>query len=301
MKLKSPLPNEHILSVFSRSYSLSALPDESYFFEGLGIAKFVPKPMFGVCLGTLSYCINTEQQSLLHDHSSYPLWLLSESSNEQLTAKILAGETANLRESILCFKRNWQFCSQCMEIDKACFGTSYWHNQHNLPGITHCYKHNIQLSKIKKVHSFKGLKVPHRVKADVILENAPNNPNLTEWSRFLVNVYEVIRKNFSAANSLRCEVFKSLDIPQLRAVDERPFFNHILAKMEACIPVSVLEHCFLFYKDKEYKRKPNLILTTLINDGFAIRNPVYWLVIMFWLKEELPTLTRQEDEASSTF
>ncbi|RZR09487.1 TniQ family protein [Vibrio vulnificus] len=36
---------------------------------------------------------------------------------------------------------SWRFCSSCVEEDKENFGTSYYHQSHQVAGVFHCYKH----------------------------------------------------------------------------------------------------------------------------------------------------------------
>lgn len=38
------------------------------------------------------------------------------------------------------------FCRQCVRADCACYGESYWHREHHLPGVTCCFKHGSPLT-----------------------------------------------------------------------------------------------------------------------------------------------------------
>ena len=140
--------------------------------------------------------------------------------------------------------------------------------------------------------------MPHRLGVTFINEGYGNESALLKWSQFINKVYNLIVSDFSNAASLRQEVLNYLNIPQLRPTDIRGFYNNLLHDFEEEIPKEILEYCFLFYQSNKYKRKPNLLLTTIQKDGQSIRNPVYWLVILYWLRNHLPTLCNFKDEAS---
>ena len=291
MKMLRPLANEHFFSVVSRSFSLSGYPKEEYLLKEIDASKFVPKATIGVCPRILTYCSNTKDLSMLYRYSSYPLWLLANPSTDILETRILRGESKNLRESVLIFNKNWQYCPSCLSSDKNQFGNSYWHVEHNLPGITHCAKHHVPLVKSHRIMSFSELRMPHRLKADFIDGVHQAEDVLLKWSLFINDVYTLIVNDFSKAASLRQEVLDYLNIPILRPIDRREFYSDLLINFEKSMPKEILEHCFLFYQSHNYKKKPNVLLTTIFKDGQSIRNPVYWLVILFWLREELPTLS----------
>ncbi|QUM75531.1 TniQ family protein [Moritella sp. 24] len=42
--------------------------------------------------------------------------------------------------------RHWRWCIDCVEQDEAKYGIEYYHHQHQLPGVYHCYRHGIGLS-----------------------------------------------------------------------------------------------------------------------------------------------------------
>jgi hypothetical protein len=61
----------------------------------------------------------------------------------------------------------------------------------------------------------------------------------------------------------------------------------IQKKMDLEIPIELLEYLFLFYS-QEFKRHHSILWNTL---GYSVyekaKHPVYWLIILYWLKDKI--------------
>jgi hypothetical protein len=246
--------------------------------------------MSGACPSTYHFCFEKGMEDLLRDNSSFPLWILGADSFVHLNDSVQAGATKNIKASTLSFKSNWQYCEHCVASDRKKFGTSYWHLEHNLPGISHCIKHQCPLHQIDKVKSLADLKMPHRIRDRNEQPYHGDSEILMEWSLFVYQLYLQLNTDSSAAERLKAEIMNYLKIPDLRPSDKRPYYSELLLKMERELSPELLSHCFMFYRNKDYVKKPNILLTTIGNNQLEVRHPVYWLVIAFWLKEHLPSL-----------
>ncbi|WP_375276887.1 TniQ family protein [Alteromonas australica] len=253
MKLLEPLPGEHLWSVISRSATWSGFSYDSLLKEKYDLSSVLVYPAKGDCRTIAKLAKHAEFASLRKENSPYPLWLLNFDDEEQTATEILSDLTTRTSETLIVTSNDWRYCVKCAEEDRQQHGTAYWHTEHNLPLVTHCTKHGKALVKLMDVKSLKALKMPNRISAKVIV--GTEDEELMQWSAFVVEVYNQLRRipNFNV--HLRQKVFEALGIRkdvhgQLLSCAH---FNSLLDEFEASLPKQVLGHCFQFYADKTRK------------------------------------------------
>ena len=55
----------------------------------------------------------------------------------------------------------WRWCYACADEDYQQYGTSYYHRDHQLPGVFHCHRHNVGLSSCCSECGFMANEVKH--------------------------------------------------------------------------------------------------------------------------------------------
>ncbi|WP_342511818.1 TnsD family transposase [Sporosarcina sp. FSL K6-1522] len=97
---------------------------------------------------------NISKEKLLQEHTLLPYY--SHFISRDRLEKILYEMYFNYGSSIHMLvgliangvkpPRNLRYCTFCVRDNRNQYGLAYWHRSHQLPGVTVCYKHQIQLS-----------------------------------------------------------------------------------------------------------------------------------------------------------
>lgn len=106
----------------------------------------------------LSLCSNIQASSLVYEHTTIPYYrVFSDPQRYNQAVQALAkGESQNLfRKLSITANRipdsaNLKYCPQCSFHDYKTLGTTFWHIEHQLPGVTACRTHNSKLMSYKK-------------------------------------------------------------------------------------------------------------------------------------------------------
>ena len=100
---------------------------------------------------------NVDEYRLLIEGTSFCLmsFALTKRSHKISLMNAMLGECGGFIPSIsrncsskLSFESHLSFCPRCLSEDCNLHGLSYWHLEHQLPGITVCLTHHVQLSSI---------------------------------------------------------------------------------------------------------------------------------------------------------
>lgn len=225
-----------------------------------------------------------DERRLAYTHTAVALWELSVEMDQRLElTNCLA--PARLEHTTLAFNTGWQLCPRCAENDKEQLGYSFWHRNHQLPSVAHCYIHGTELLSCDSLRHMSSLTLPASWHpAD--LSSMPLSSELQKWSRFVLKVDRILLESPEVVSKWRSEIWLLLGLPKKIRLKDRSLFDDLSTQFEAETGYAVLSHLFKAYRDDRDKR-PNILWTTLYDRAKTVRHPVYWLVILFWLRFEL--------------
>lgn len=293
------LPNEHVISTLVRARVQMAFPSNSSFLNYVSLNCKYPKP-FDLCSQVfcaaqhISGGANNLNDTLI-DGTTWAIWKLSEPEDVLVTA-IEQEWNANLRQAELAINREWQFCPRCIAEDKSKFGVSYWHTDHQFPGITHCLKHLNSLYKAPRMRAFEKLLLPQYINLNKA-EQQPCSESLLDWSRFIYKSVEMLRTNSTSGKSLTRALSETLpfDSPKVNVIGQT--YMKYMDRFEAEVSSEILEYLFNYYTRENAKRRLNLIRSVLHTEpNKTIQNPVYSLALIYWLKDT-PKFLEMFDDA----
>jgi hypothetical protein len=153
--------------------------------------------------------------------------------------------------------------------------------------VTHCYIHQSKLvTDSKLLLDLRKITLPQVYDFDV--PTLTDEPLLLEWSDFVLKIYNQLSKYDKLGELLRKRVRKYLLLPdEINTVKGNLVFTSLQNKFDEEVPQELLRHLFLFYSNT-YKHPPSVLKSTL---GYSTypkqKHPVYWLIILFWLKDKI--------------
>jgi hypothetical protein len=223
-------------------------------------------------------------EALLLNHTNARLWSLSQEFTSDL--EVLNGlmPRANLESSNLAFSTNWKLCFLCADEERTKFGYCFWHRSHQLPSITHCLKHQEPLYTHDSLKKIDRLVLPdsHRLIAQ---KYDPQHPDLLNWSKFIGDLEQLLAIGKINPDNLREQARASLALPASAKCKDRASYQSLTEQMYLSIGEHVKKHLF-----KENNGKyPNVLWQLYSGKHFrrSLINPVYWLVVFYWLREKL--------------
>jgi hypothetical protein len=117
---------------------------------------------------------------------------------------------------------------------------------------------------------------------------------MLEWSMFVNTVYETLRTDPLAGAKIIEKVRKAISMPvnlELRG-DNLDKFDDLQKNFDSEMPTSITKYLFPNYS----KHKVYLFRSTMGNYQKSkvrqVTHPVYWLAIIYWLKDELGLTTQ---------
>lgn len=285
---------EHLLSWFTRYHILSGRKAMASSLGILGVSRSQLKSYdFNAAFLAVSkfYRSEFDKSFALTEHSPLPLWALSHGSgyfsawkqDEELPFR------AVFEPNKLGVQTAWSYCRHCAEEDRESFGFSYWHTEHQIPGAVLCQKHNQRLTigtqDLKDIKDLSNIALPHS--CDNVQEGEVEEW-MFEWNEFVLRVFNVLKRNSDAADKLK------MQIPQILGLSpfKRPSDNHNLQtyqdRFDESLPDGLLKYLFHFYTKRFKNRQPEVLRSTLgYNCSKKSKHPVYWLVILYWLRHQL--------------
>jgi hypothetical protein len=283
------LPDEHVYSAFVRDRMLSGQMhiNTKRFFEINDIAYHQMHSQLPLNTDLISIILKMDlsPEQILQtqlEHTPVSLWLLSTPlSGAQYTMP------NNMAFTALNIVRRWRFCPQCVVADKAKYGVSYWHRSHQLCGAKICPIHDHLL------HSHDELKVLDFTLPHHWLDTAEAmslQPWEIEWQPFIYRVDRTIKEDPLWPNRVKAQIRIYLncesELPLKQS--ERKRFDVLALQMTADLGQEYMAE--LFSSSRPDRRlKTNILWATLSGQvGSAkIRHPLFWLTIIFWLRNEL--------------
>lgn len=307
----NPLPGEHPYSWLSRQYYLTGYPSPNSFLKHLGISciDLMAQAVFENGI-TRIFCDSQMpllSKELLWRNTAYPLWFLSDphinvcnTKDGIQTSKFNECQHMNER-LLLAFSQSWHACPTCIMHDVKKYGIPYWHNKHQLPSVVTCYKHNQILVKPKdNVKNLKDLILPNAIKSWEPIIEKPSTI-IIKWSEACIKLFEALVRDRQLAYTLRYKIDQLTHVNSHYKIkkikwctQETPFFEQALGP-------SLLHHLFKGYSLYSGGRKPQILASVLAphHKVSAIRNPIYWIAIAYWLKDKLPEIRAVFDHDSN--
>jgi len=237
-------------------------------------------------------------ERLRSQHTVTDLWRLSTDVALSAAELIALRMRPNMELSVFAFTTGWQLCRQCATTDQARLGFSYWHRNHQLPSVTHCAIHAEPLYTCKELHHIQSLTLPSSW-IEEELASANHAELLSDWNRFVLLVDQLLKTNPELIMQWKATIHQVLEIPTQASSKHRPYFNNMLIQFEQDIGSVLLAHLFKTYQ-RSKKNRPNILWATLsgMSTACSLRHPIYWLVILYWLRSHLPKLGCDKNENS---
>lgn len=295
-------PGEHILSVWMRHNLLTGfghLPfDRCLSYWGLPKQHLKPQRVSGTILEKIIDRITStesEQEVVWQDRTVRNLWLLSLSDTVDKSLSKVDFGRPNLEQNTFAFPMGWQLCPKCVQENHSQLGYSYWHRDHQLPSIAHCVVHNEPLMTTDSLKRLSALALPARY-LDLQMVAVNEVEQLREWSYFVLRIARLIEANQSLPTLLQSQVVKVLGLPARIKYKHKALFDRLMIQLEQDVGQILLSHLFKSWRDGS-PRRPNVVWATLsgLNKNQSLRHPVYWLLILFWLRDRLLGLNFDEN------
>jgi hypothetical protein len=147
------LPGEHLASAVARWHIMSVSLTFGFSMKRLGlpIMSVIPLRIFhagDTGIGVLDELHNTATCWYQHAFGNY-IWPFLNRNEQDVIQQELKSQIPNklpihgFRASSVSY---WRWCSECIEQDESEHGIAYFHQNHQLPGVFHCYRHGGGLS-----------------------------------------------------------------------------------------------------------------------------------------------------------
>lgn len=284
-------PDEHLLSAWMRHnfrcgfayFSFGKCLDH----WGLPLQHLKAQRVSGSVLNKIITQVtnnDTEMLSALLERTNLRLWQLSKGYTDDLSALNNLMPRANIEDNEFVFSTSWHLCTQCIKGDQQELGYCYWHKAHQLPSITHCLKHNAPLKTHKSLGSINRLALPNAYLNEE-LDEYQNCVEFLEWSKFIVKINTALILDASLAERLRNRIKNHLNLPDSGKYNHKERYQKITDKMFADVGEVLTQH--LFKKIRGKNKNIIWIIFSGRQTRQSILSPVYWLIIIFWLKDEL--------------
>ncbi|WP_415891124.1 hypothetical protein ACMXYV_07325 [Neptuniibacter sp. SY11_33] len=232
-----------------------------------------------------------EREDLLVKRTNYSLWKLGVDSVDN--GQKIKSPPAHLEQNTYAFSMSWHLCEQCVREQTEELGFSYWVRRHQIPSVTHCFKHGSILLTHPCVKRLDRLALPAKLLGENEFIPVSQNHSLLEWSNFVIEVDRLIASNPDLITLWQSEVKRILALPEVTRHKDKPFFQALSKRMESDLGDGILNHLFRAYRD-ERQSKPDVLWRTLsgLRKQKTTRHPVFWLVILYWLRDSLTSLDK---------
>tara|TARA_R110001583_G_C5667601_1_gene410378 strand:- start:3058 stop:3960 length:903 start_codon:yes stop_codon:yes gene_type:complete len=290
----SILPTEHLISLVVRSHILSGNKKLTSTATQLNfdVVTSLKAQQFNnsTLLNMPSSCSDLQcENKLILTHTPAALWALTTPHEKQGTwdpTVVYKREELNQRR-LLEFKRSWHFCPECVLMDKNKNGFSYWHVGHQLPGVSHCYLHDVRLRTCSvALRDLRDVSIPE-VHLSINEVTVKQESDFVKWSQFVFLMFKTLQSNPNKATEWKNKAQQYLNLPTKSTYLNKPLFDARLKELENEVESELLSFLFKFYK-KTPENMINILRITLTDSGSSsYRNPIYWLVILFWLRDKI--------------
>ncbi|ABM04803.1 Transposon Tn7 transposition protein D [Psychromonas ingrahamii 37] len=293
MRMPDLMCDEHLYSGFIRGRFLSGQMHLSVkrFFDLNNIKYHLLRSQVPLCSNLRSVVEamaseKTEQFALRLAHTPFAPWLLSSEDGmlpEDLTA---AGNRNNLEENPYSVDRRWKFCPECAIGERKRLGFSFWHASHQLLGARICPTHQVALHSHDELR-YLNFTLPYHWlgKSEALSCTAWQ----LEWQAFIYAVSSAIEADIEWATRVKIAIREELNITDGVKQSDKVTFDKLFEIMKSDLGQDCLVGLFTAFAPHR-KIRTNILWVTLSGHSQAkgLRHPLYWLVIIFWLRDKLP-------------
>lgn len=150
MQIPQALPDETLFSRVSRHLTITGYSTEQYLKMFFGNSKASIHPFINANLIALSTHCTESADELRRTQTLIPLFSHYVSAHRNVINNLSLNAEGLLRAcQIVCFREyedlSLKFCAECVKDDIKKYGVSYWHRNHQMPGIEACHKHKVWL------------------------------------------------------------------------------------------------------------------------------------------------------------
>lgn len=290
----------HIFSGWTRSRLMNAkrVMSERRWQEYTGLSKqklFSQTPLseqsFEIISRYKNYDGDKTETELFLDHTTVPSWLLVNDSLEDLLKIQSKGRKTSELKSF-AGHRGWRFCPKCLKEEREVYGYSYWHASHHFFGAMTCSIHKVPLCTHDglKIHDYS---LPHqwlRSSKSMVLEYDWQ----CQWQPFIYQFSDALKSDSTLANKVKNDVLNLLQVErQLTYSFDKKRFNELFKQMYQDLGesffVSMIGRCAQKHK---YGANALWLAISDFASPFGVKSPIYWLVTIFWLRHEIPSLKK---------
>jgi hypothetical protein len=298
------MPNEHLLSAICRGKQRGIVNNWRDLLPGhksdCGIfcAGHVLHPIYA---STCSQYQGTTPQQILRNHS---LWNYHRSflPHSQTTPPgIETWHNIYNHKDVLHPKKliryrhskQWRWCLECAQEDYANHGVCYWHIEHQLPGVSHCFHHpksqlngackscGYQVTNIKDkaVRLFPEDRCPICHSTYINRTAVPEHP-VINW---ITNVTKQLNAEVTLDTTrLRNDLFQTLKIePGVRTAAGIRRTSIARKNIIRALPLDVINWFFQTEKRRDFETRDNItpLCLRLLYDTENFIHPLSWLII----------------------
>lgn len=153
MRLPSVLPNETLYSRLVRGLTLSGGPRERFLDMIFGSSKASIHPYLTSNLMEVASSCEEQAPTLLYEQTLFPLFMFYLPDYSQIIYNAAFFASSACRECQLSNYREHEaltlkYCPVCAQENMRKYGVTYWHLNHQIPGIEACYIHKVWLHHI---------------------------------------------------------------------------------------------------------------------------------------------------------
>lgn len=240
-----------------------------------------------------------KQFALRLNHTPFAPWLLSLPDGMAPHTLKESNHRPNTEENPFQVDRRWKYCPSCMQMQKAKWGVSYWRVTHQLPGALVCDEHGSPL------HSHDALRYLNFTLPDK-WEGTSTPVSMVDawkvsWQPFIYAIARRLQCQPTWGVELRDSIYEVLKLSKPLRRGDRTVVNALFAQMRDELGEACLAGLFTAYA-RQFTRPTNVLWITLSPFGQSkgLRHPLYWLAIVFWLREQLPALKDEYENGDTT-
>ncbi len=291
-----PLPNEHVFSWFVRGYFRSGSASFTNFQKQINLSakKLYANQVFGSHFEAIFKLLGNRQK-LISNHTTALLWQVSVGKLAMANSPALDSFEHMNEQQFFGYDTSWHACQSCIEEDIERFGTSYWHASHQYPSVFTCYKHLKPLVIAKEpVKNIYSELLPHNVAAwEYVVPEVKQE--LEDWQSYLKEVINLCHNNPELITQIKPQIVKYFNVSKLKSKEQKLYCERLNIEFEQAIGNQLLQYLFRDYGRENLRGKTNVFSILFFSQykSNGVRNPIYWLVVAYWLK-----ITKQLDVLS---
>lgn len=286
--------NEHVHSWISRVHMLSGNRVFKHTANFIGVKDSCLKPFSHshTAKDVITLLTNTYHQPeayFFDDNTTFPLWSLTFSGDvyREWRVKNNCVMPKCFHLGKFAIKSCWQYCETCVMEDTALLGHSVWHTQHQLPSITHCYKHKTLLMfNNPKLRDLRACTLPQEYKFEKCIYN--NEALLLKWSRFVNDMFLRLKNDKNLGHILQQRIRRYLNVHhEMKGSKSNLVFTPLERNFQEEVPEDLLKHLFKFNM-VDFQCSTNVLKSTLgWERPIWPKHPILWLIILYWLKDKI--------------